>query len=294
MAEGGAALGIERYRLVIVGAGSAGLAAADFAARLGGSVALVERDRVGGDCTWTGCVPSKALLDVAELAHTLRDSQSLGPGDAHTGVDFAASMVFVRHAIERVYRFRTPEVLAGRGITVIHGDGRFVDAHTLDVGGRYIAGGRILIATGATPEIPPLEGLNDVPYLTYQTVFDLTQLPGRLTVLGGGPVGVELAQAFQRLGSRVTVIDRHDRVAAMADPDASAVLQTKLKRDGVLLRLGTQVQRVARAHEGEIVVHLGTERLAADALLVAAGRRPSVENSISIVLVWNGHPQASS
>src|SRR5215472_16900647 len=119
MAFGLAAMGNERYRLVIVGAGSAGLAAAEFAARLGVSVALIERDRVGGDCTWTGCVPSKALLHVAELAHMLRDAQSLGVNDARRNVEFAVAMAFVRQAIERAYRFETPEVLARRGITVI-------------------------------------------------------------------------------------------------------------------------------------------------------------------------------
>ncbi|HYW89630.1 MAG TPA: FAD-dependent oxidoreductase, partial [Chloroflexota bacterium] len=263
MADEVAALANERYRLVIVGAGSGGLAAADFAVRLGVSVALIERGRVGGDCTWTGCVPSKALLHVAELAHTLRDARSLGVSDTHTGVDFEAAMAFVRQAIERVYRFETPEVLGRRGIMVIHGDARFVDAHTLDVAGRRIAGERILVATGAAPEIPPLEGLSDVHYLTYQTVFDLTELPGRLIVLGGGPVGVELAQAFQRLGSRVTLLDRHNRIAAMADPEASAILQRALERDGVLLKLAAQVDRVGRAAEGALFVHFGSERLTA-------------------------------
>ncbi|HYY87820.1 MAG TPA: FAD-dependent oxidoreductase [Chloroflexota bacterium] len=187
-----------RYRLVIVGAGSAGLAAADFAARLGVSVALIERDRVGGDCTWTGCVPSKALLHMA-------DSRA----------DFPSAMAFVQEAIQRVYQTETPEALASRGITVIAGDGRFVDPQTLDVGGRRIRADRVLIATGAQPEIPKIGGLDEVPYLTYESVFELTSLPARLVVLGGGPVGVELAQAFQRLGSQVTLVDRHDRIASV-------------------------------------------------------------------------------
>jgi pyruvate/2-oxoglutarate dehydrogenase complex dihydrolipoamide dehydrogenase (E3) component len=257
----------ERYRLVIVGAGSAGLAAADFAARLGVSVALVECDRVGGDCTWTGCVPSKALLHVAALSH------ATGGGDA---LDFPTAMAFVREAIQRVYRYETPEVLAGRGITVIHGEARFLDAHTLDVAGRRIQADRILIATGARPEIPAIAGLSDVPYATYASVFELTARPPRLVVLGGGPVGVELAQAFQRLGSQVTVLDRHDRVASMADPEASAILQAVLARDGVGLQLGVQLQRLSGSASGAIAVDLGTEQVTADALLVAAGRRPAL------------------
>jgi pyruvate/2-oxoglutarate dehydrogenase complex dihydrolipoamide dehydrogenase (E3) component len=214
---------------------------------------------------------------MAELAHTLRGAQRFGSSGAAAGVDFRAAMAFVRQAVERVYRFETPEVLAGRGITVINGNAQFLDPHTLDVNGRRIVGQRILIATGATPEIPPIAGLDEVSYLTYRSVFDLTALPRRLIALGGGPVGVELAQAFQRLGSRVTLLDRHDRVAAMADPEASAILQTVLERDGVQLRLGAQADSVERAPDGGIILHLGTEELHVDALLVAAGRRPAVE-----------------
>jgi pyruvate/2-oxoglutarate dehydrogenase complex dihydrolipoamide dehydrogenase (E3) component len=267
----------DRYRLVIVGAGSAGLAAADFAARLGVSVALVERDRVGGDCTWTGCVPSKALLHAAERAHVLRGGQGFGGRDPQAGLDFPAAMACVRQAIRRVYRYETPEVLARRGITVVAGHARFVDAHTLEVAGRRIVGERLLIATGAHPTIPAIAGLDQVPYLTHESVFELGALPPRLVVLGGGPVGVELAQAFQRLGSRVSLLDRQQRLVSMADPEASAILQAALERDGVVLRLGVQVERVARSADGHIHADLGAERVTADALLVAAGRRPALD-----------------
>jgi pyruvate/2-oxoglutarate dehydrogenase complex dihydrolipoamide dehydrogenase (E3) component len=250
----------ERYRLVIVGAGSAGLAGADFAARLGVSIALVERDRIGGDCTWTGCVPSKALLHMA-----------------HRRADFPSAMAFVHQAIQRVYRFETPEALARRGIAVLEGQARFVDAQRLDVGARRIVADRVLIATGARPEVPSVAGLDQVPYLTYESVFDLTALPDRLVVLGGGPVGVELAQAFQRLGSQVTLVDRHDRVASVADPEASAILQAALARDGVAFRLRARVERVSASPAGHVEVGLGNEVLTADALLVAAGRRPTLD-----------------
>ena len=250
----------ERYRLVIVGAGSAGLAGADFAARLGVSVALVERDRIGGDCTWTGCVPSKALLHIAD-----------------SRLEFASAMAFVQEAVQRVYGFETPEVLARRGIALVSGDGRFLDPHTLDVSGRRIRAERILIATGAQPEIPNIAGLDAVSYLTYESVFELTALPARLVVLGGGPVGVELAQAFQRLGSQVTLVDRHDRVASVADPEASAILRAALARDGVTFRLRARVERVSASPGGRVEVDLGSEVLPAGALLVAAGRRPMLD-----------------
>jgi pyruvate/2-oxoglutarate dehydrogenase complex dihydrolipoamide dehydrogenase (E3) component len=187
-------------------------------------------------------------------------------------------MACVREAIQRVYRFETPEVLAGRGIAVVRGDARFVDPHTLAVAGRRVVGERLLIATGAQPEIPAIAGLDQVPYLTSKSIFDLQALPPRLVVLGGGPVGVELAQAFQRLGSRVMLLDRHQRLVSMADPEASALAQAALERDGVELRLGVQVQRVVRSADGGIDVQLGAESLAGDALLVAAGRRPALES----------------
>jgi pyruvate/2-oxoglutarate dehydrogenase complex dihydrolipoamide dehydrogenase (E3) component len=201
------------YRFVIVGAGPAGLAAADFAARLGVSVALIERDRAGGDCTWTGCVPSKALLHAAEQVHAVRGAHKVATSTALSARDFPAAMAFVRAAIHQVYRFETPDMLAHRGIEVLHGQAAFLDPHTLEIAGRRITGQRLLIATGARPEVPAIPGLGQVPFLTSESVFDLAVLPSRLVILGAGPVGVELAQACQRLGSQVTLLDRDGRVA---------------------------------------------------------------------------------
>lgn len=278
----------ERYRLVIIGAGSAGLAAADFASRLGVRVALVERNRVGGDCTWTGCVPSKALLHVAEICHIARRAQDFGVGGAGVTIDFQAAMTFVRRAIQDVYRYETPAALAARGITVIQGEARFLDARTLDVAGRQVQGDAFLLTPGARPVIPTIPGLEVVPYLTYETVFELSSLPLRLAIVGGGPVGVELAQAFQRLGSQVTLLDHHDRVISIADPEASAALERALERDGVNLRLRARVDRVSQT-SGDIMLHLGEQTVLADALLVAAGRGPSVEslNLDQAGVVWS-------
>ncbi|MBI2941093.1 MAG: FAD-dependent oxidoreductase [Chloroflexi bacterium] len=263
----------ESFRLVVIGGGSGGLAAASFAARLGVLVALVERNCIGGDCTWTGCVPSKALLHAAAVAHTVRAAGQVGVRVPELEVDFGAVMASVRCAIDRVYRHETPEALASQGVTVVVGEARFVDPRTVEAGGRQIRGDRFLIATGAGPVIPSIPGLREVPYLTYETVFDLTTLPRRLLVLGAGPIGCELAQAFQRLGAAVTLVDHHDRALTMADPEASAILGRALAREGVRLRLGATVERVAAAGEG-IRVEVGGESILADALLVAAGRRP--------------------
>lgn len=265
----------ERYRLVIIGAGPAGLAAATVAARLGVSVALVERHRIGGDCTWTGCVPSKALLHVAAVAQTVRTAPAVGVHVSRPVVDFAASIEAVRRAIARVYQHETPEALARQGITVLTGDARFLDPRTLDVGGRAVTGDRILIATGARPALPPLDGLATTPYLTYETVFDQTMLPRRLIIIGAGPIGCELAQAFQRLGAAVTLVDRSDRVLSRADPEASALLGDALAQEGVTLRLGSAPRRVT-AVGATIRVEVAGATLVGDALLIATGRQPAL------------------
>ncbi len=264
-----------RYDLVIIGAGSAGLTAASFARRLGASVALVERDRIGGDCTWTGCVPSKALLHAAKVAHQMRHADSVGIEPVAPKVDLGRVMTTVWAAIERVYAFETPDVLTSQGVEVVFGSARFRDSHTLEVDGRLLLARRFVICTGAEPALPPIPGLSAIPTLTYENVFELEELPRRLLVLGGGPVGVELSQAFQRLGSHVTIIQRGERILSVADPQASSVLTRVLGREGVTVCTGAEAERVERTQSG---VRVTTSRGAfeGDKLLVALGRRPKV------------------
>ena len=263
------------YDLIVVGAGSAGLAGAAFARTLGLRVALVEAARVGGDCTWTGCVPSKALLHVAAAGHAARIGAGGIPGrDAPT--DFAGVRAFVHAARERVYALETPEELARQGIDVLIGPASFRDPHTLDVGGRALTAKRFLVSTGAAPAMPSIPGLVDGPYLTNHTIFDeLTVLPKHLIVLGGGPVGVEFAQAFRRLGSRVTLIGRNRRLLPPADDEASALLARVLRHEGIAVHLGVAVDGVE--HGVTTTVVAGGQRLECDALLVAVGRRPNVD-----------------
>src|SRR6266851_8386015 len=237
---------VQDFDLIVVGAGSAGVWAAPFAARLGARVGLVEKGRIGGDCTHYGCVPSKALLKAAGVAWHLRTADRFGIDAVQPRlvVDLGRVMAGVRQAIDRVYAFETPEVLAQAGVDVIMGEARFEDPHTLRVGPQTRLRARhFLLCTGARPATPPIPGLDVTPYWNYQTVWRQDRLPRRLLVLGSGPVGTELTQAFGRLGSHVTVFERGDRPLRVADPEASEVLRQVVEEEGVSFRSGAAVNR---------------------------------------------------
>lgn len=267
---------VGRYDLVVIGAGSTGLSAAAFARRLGARVALVESDRVGGDCTWTGCVPSKALLHAAKVAHQMRHADAVGLDPVNPQVELSRVMASVGAAIQRVYTLETPDTLAQEGIEVVLGSARFRGPHALEVDGRLLHSKRFIVCTGAEPALAPIPGLAEVPTLTYQNVFDLQQLPAHLLVLGGGPIGVELSQAFRRLGSRVTIIQRGERILPVADLEASSVLTRVFAEEGIEVCTGEEAQRVEQTPTG-IRVITSKGAIEGDKLLVALGRRPKVE-----------------
>lgn len=271
----------DHYDLVVAGAGSAGLAAAGFARRLGARVALVEAHRVGGDCTWTGCVPSKALLHAAGVAHAMRHADAVGLPAHDVTADLGAVMARVRQAIGRVYALETSEELRRQGIEVVLGPSRFRGPHTLEVAGRTLQGRHFVICTGARAVVPPIPGLAAVEPLTYENVWGLRTLPARLLVMGGGPVGVEMAQAFRRLGSAVTLVGRNHRLLPQGDPEAGAALAAVFADEGIEVRMGTAVTGVERMDSGlrgRLASQSAAERqVEADAVLVAAGRRPNVE-----------------
>lgn len=254
--------------IAIVGAGAAGLGAAFAARRKGASVAIVERRRLGGDCTWAGCVPSKALISRAAQVWGGRRQGLTGD------VDFPRIMDEVTQAMEKIGQDESRPTLEAQGITVLEGQASFTGPRRLSVEGITVnAAKAVIIATGAIALIPPIEGLAEARPLTNDTVFGLRTLPGRLAVMGGGPIGLELAQTFQRLGSQVTVIDG-SRIAAKEEPEASQVLMEVLSEEGVRFVTGSRVSRV-ETRDGVHTLHTKDgASVEAETILAAVGRRP--------------------
>jgi len=272
----------DRYNLVVVGAGTAGLVSAIGAAGMGAKVALVERHLMGGDCLNVGCVPSKTIIRAGRAAADVRASSSFGvQAPENVTVDFSSVM-------ERVRRIRaqiSPNDSARRfrdeyGIDIFLGGGRFTGTDTIEVDGATLRFERAVIATGARAAVPPIPGLADAGFLTNETVFNLTGQPSRLAVLGGGPIGCELAQSFARLGTKVTIIEKGEHFLPREDADAVAVLLGAFERDGVDIHLGTNLTRVETANGGK-VLHLenggSSTTLEVDEILVGVGRAPNVD-----------------
>jgi pyruvate/2-oxoglutarate dehydrogenase complex dihydrolipoamide dehydrogenase (E3) component len=267
---------VEQFDVVIVGGGTAGLTAALAARSAGARVALVEREpRLGGDCTFYGCVPSKALLEIAKVVHRARQAAAEGIFAAAPIVDFGRIAARRRRIVEEIAADDRDERFEQAGITLIRGHARFRSAYELEVGGEHVGGKAFVVATGSDPAVPTLVGIDEVPYLTNETIFELERLPRRLLVLGGGSTGLELAQAFRRFGSEVVVVERLERLLPGEEPEAGRVLAEVLRGEGVDLRLGAEAGAV-RASEAEIVLSLEKVEVRGDALLVAVGRRGRV------------------
>jgi pyruvate/2-oxoglutarate dehydrogenase complex dihydrolipoamide dehydrogenase (E3) component len=264
---------ISEFDFAIIGAGSAGLIAADFAVRLGARVALLERDRIGGDCTWTGCVPSKALLKVAKIAHDARTSSLYGIHVSEPTINMTEVRRYLSDAIDQIYTGTTPEALQQKGMEVMLGAVSFVDSHTLAVGDQRLRAKKILIATGAKPLIPPIQGLTDVPFSTYREIFANDRLPASMSILGGGPIGVEIGQAYQRLGAHVRIFA--ERLLPKEEPEVSILVQQILEREGVRI-VPHKVDAVAKA-EGGIRVSSAAESIHSEMLFVAVGRQPVLD-----------------
>jgi len=272
----------DRYHLVVIGAGTAGLVTAAGAAGLGARVALIERHLMGGDCLNVGCVPSKGIIAAARAWHDARAAASRFGGPAATGEgDFGVAMERMRRLRADLSAVDSAQRFTGLGVDVFLGDGRFTAPDRITVGNAVLRFRRAVIATGARAAVPPIPGLKEARYYTNETIFSLTERPERLTVLGAGPIGCELAQAFARLGSAVTILDHGDRVLSRDDPDAARVVEASLKADGVTLELGAEVQRVEREPSG-CRVHFarngGDGVVEGDALLVATGRAPNIDD----------------
>ena len=249
------------HDLIVIGGGAAGLGAARAGAAAGARTLLVSEGEIGGECTFTGCVPSKTLIEAAAR-----------------GAAFPAAMAAARAAVAAIAATETAEVLAREGIEVLRGRAAFTAPQQISVGGRGLRARRFVIATGSRPSIPPVPGLAEAGYLTNETVFGLEELPGRLAVLGGGAVGCELAQAFARLGSTVTLVEAAPRLLPAADPAASRVVEEAFRGAGISVRTGVAAASV-RANDRAATLALASgEEVAADRLLVATGRQPVTEH----------------
>ena len=265
----------ETYDLAIIGGGSAGLTAAGLARQLGARVALLEKNRTGGDCTWYGCVPSKTLLKVAKVAHQIRHADRYGLSPADSVIDLKSVMSHVRNVIAQVYQHESPEALRANGIDVFLGEVCFQDEHALKVGDTQIKANRILITTGAHPFIPPIAGLDSVDYLTYESIWNLPVLPHHLIVVGAGPIGCELAQAFRRFGSQVTIIEAGEQLTD--EEEVTRVIGKVLTAEGISLHPDTMAEH-ARQDKNGIHLLASGQKYHGDTLLVAVGRRPNVED----------------
>ena len=271
MGDGGA------YDVVCVGGGTAGMSAARAAAFHGARVALVEREgRLGGECTFTGCVPSKTLIHAATVFWRARNSAHLGIAGEAVRLDFARLMRRVAAVVDEIARDERDEVFVGQGIDVFHGPARVAGPGVVAVGGRTLKARAIVVATGSEPAMPLISGLRDAKPLTSETVFGLREQPERLVIIGGGPVGVELAQAFQRLGTRVSLLAGASRLLPREEPETSACVLSALRRDGVAVYLGARAERVEPTGDGVWRVHAGGVAVDCDRILLAVGREARV------------------
>ena len=243
--------------LIVVGGGAAGLGAARTGAAAGARTLLISAGEIGGECTFTGCVPSKTLIEAAAR-----------------GASFPAAMAAVRDAVTSIAATETADVLAREGVEVVRGQAVFTSRNEVSVAGRTLRAGRFVIATGSRPAIPSAPGLADAEYLTSENVFDLEELPGRLAVLGAGAVGCELAQAFARLGSQVTLIEAAPRLLPATDPAVSHLLGEVFRAEGIGVRTAVAVVGVKHDEKGVTLALAPGEEITADRLLVATGRQP--------------------
>jgi len=267
----------QRYNLVVIGAGPAGLVAAAGAAGLGAKVALIERHLMGGDCLNVGCVPSKTLLRCARAAAEARGAARFGVKATDIQVDFPAVMQHVRSLRAKLSHHDSAQRFTSLGVDVFLGEGKFAGADTVSVGNDTLRFKKALIATGARAIILPIPGLRETGCLTNETVFQLTEMPKRLGIIGAGPIGCEMAQAFARLGAKVHLFEAEARILPREDADAASLLHSSLERDGVTIHCAAQIQSITRSgQEKQIVV--APQPIPVDEILLGVGRAPNIES----------------
>lgn len=269
------------FDIVVIGGGAGGLVVAAGGASLGAKVAVVEKHKLGGDCLWYGCVPSKTLIKSARIAHQMRHADRWAVPGVTPKIELADVMERVAGVIRGIEPNDSPERFRGLGVDVIFGEGRFTGPDTFEVGGRRITAKSFVIATGSRPAVPPIPGIERTPFLTNESVFALRENVPRLIVVGSGPVGSELTQAFRRLGSEVTVVDIAPTVLLHEDRDLAQVVHRQLAGEGVRYHLGVQIASV-EGRRGDVRMMITKDgmpsKLTGTHLLLAAGRKANVEN----------------
>ncbi|MGB3405054.1 MAG: mercuric reductase [Microcoleaceae cyanobacterium] len=265
------------YDIVIIGGGSGGLVVASAAAQLKAKVALVERDRLGGDCLWYGCVPSKSLIHASRVAYEVKNASRFGIHTNPPDIEFAKATGHVQKVIKAIEPHDSPERFRGLGVEVIFGDGKFIDGDTFEVNGRQLKARAFVVSTGSRPAIPPIEGLKEAGFLTNEKVFSLTERPNSLAIIGAGPIGCELGQAFSRLGSEVTIINSRDLILPKEDPEAAKVVENQFIAEGINILSQSRAERV-EVIDGKKHLFCGRKQVIVDEILVSAGRQPNVES----------------
>ncbi len=270
------------YDIIVIGSGSAGLTAAKTAKGFGKNVAMIEkREYLGGDCTWFGCIPSKSLIRMAQECDAASDLARCKIKKVPEAVNARSIMREVQKVIRTVYQTHTPDVIRAEGIDVLFGDAQFIDAHTIRLDNKTITAKNFVIATGSHPFIPPIEGLESISYLTNETIFSLEQLPESLIILGGGPIGIEMSSALNRLGVAVTVVEMQDSILSHEDSDCVALLSNVLTKEGVKIKTGLRATKVEKKDTNISVICKDKNDneviITAQQLLVAVGRRPSMD-----------------
>lgn len=265
--------------LCVIGAGSGGLSVAAAAAAFGVHVVLLEKHKMGGDCLNYGCVPSKAMIAAARYAHTMRSGKPFGIAPVEPQIDYAAVNDHVKSVIAAIEPNDSVERFSGLGVTVIQAAGRFVDKQTVRAGDRLIKARRFIIATGSTAFVPPIPGLEETPYFTNETLFDNREKLDHLIIVGGGPIGMEMAQAHRRLGSKVTVLEGF-KAMGKDDPELASVVLDAVRAEGVDIREGAMVEKVEGTN-GHVTVTIktdaGQETVSGSHLLMAVGRKPNLD-----------------
>jgi pyruvate/2-oxoglutarate dehydrogenase complex dihydrolipoamide dehydrogenase (E3) component len=269
------------YDLIAIGAGAGGFVSSKLAAGLGKKVAMIEKDLLGGECTNRGCVPSKALLKAAAVAHQVRHLKDYGL-EATGGLDVSGkhAMTYARASVKKVYDSHPASVFETAGIAVLFGNPRFLDNHHLELNGKVLSSKMFMLCTGSSAALPALEGISSIPYYTNEDLFEIDELPASLLVLGAGPVGIEMAQAFSRLGVETTVIAKYDTILRSEDRELSRMLADRLTSEGVRIMKEAKTVRAAPGGAGIVLTVEQSGRredLSAAALLVAVGRKPNVE-----------------